>query len=141
MKSLLESLKLLRQDMELPEAQNRPVHAYYKAHLDALIQEYTPAIDAQPPLKKQGDPRRDFYGKKFAEVRRVEAFAAELLPCLVDEREALRTAVAEDLVNRAQGILARHLPPDGITADAAINELLALLDSPVANTLTSHLRD
>jgi hypothetical protein len=35
-----------------------------------------------------------------------------------------------DLVVRAQGILARHVRPDGPTAEQTIDELLGLLDEP-----------
>lgn len=136
MKTLLESLALLRQDMELPEAQDRPVHAYYKAHLDALIKEHTPQGE---PLKKQGDPRRAFYAEKLAERRRVESFFSE--PVVVENGDNLRAVAAEDVIHRAQQILSRQLTPDGPTAQAVINELLTLLDSPVANALTRHLRE
>lgn len=138
MKSLLESLTLLRQDMELPEAQSRPVHAYYKQHLDALIKAHTPQGE---PLKRQGDPRRAFYAEKLAQHSWIESFFSELLPVVLENGDNLRVVAAEDVIHRAQQILSRHLTPDGPTAQAAINELLALLDSPVANALTRHLRE
>lgn len=45
------------------------------------------------------------------------------------------------IVHAAQQILARYLPPDGITAEIAIDELLKVLDSRDAAALTIHLRD
>jgi hypothetical protein len=90
---------------------------------------------AAQPLK-QPHGLRDFYVDKLAERRQLGAELAAALPVLPhhDHQAAL------GIIHEAQSILARHLPPDGITSDAAINELLALLDHPVANALTLHLR-
>lgn len=41
-----------------------------------------------------------------------------------------------EIISQAQSILARYLPPDGITQHQCINELLALLDGPEAVQLT-----
>ena len=43
---------------------------------------------------------------------------------------------AVEIICAAQAILGRYLPPDGITADQAMNELLELLDGPDAVALT-----
>ena len=45
------------------------------------------------------------------------------------------------LVERAQRILARHLPPDsGNSAEDAISELLAVLDGPELRDIQSRVR-
>lgn len=54
-----------------------------------------------------------------------------------EERTQLATGKSErdaarEIITKAQDILARQLPPEGISADAAIDELLGLLDGPEA---------
>jgi hypothetical protein len=48
------------------------------------------------------------------------------------EDRMIPPATAEALVIAAIEVLARYLPPNGISKDAAINELLELFDSPKA---------
>ena len=55
------------------------------------------------------------------------------------EKELLREL--NQLVERAQRILARHLPPDsGNSAEDAISELRAVLDGPEQREIQSRVR-
>lgn len=87
--------------------------------------------------RQKGSPHSSFPNMKaaFAEALKRDQEFRELF----SQPPAPHPGIA--IIDRAQQVLARHLPPDGITEAQAISELLAILDSPDANALTLHLRE
>lgn len=52
------------------------------------------------------------------------------IPIEIAQKLAIAVADQQELIRKAQNILASHLPPDGISQAEAISQLLFLLDHP-----------